>query len=593
VPGASGNTPIQTVALATGNQITNPQFSIVNFTPPFTLTNVTNQTISVAPGWDLVLTGTGNVTLDIEPLNDSATTLNPTNAPYALEINISGTWSAAVLRQRFNQNGMLWANQIVSSSITAFIDGAPQSISATLVDSNNTIIGQILAPTEIDGTFNEYTGFGQIAASTNPNLPPAAYVDYLLALPTAVDIFITSLQLVTQNIETVINYEQDSIERQVDHTFHYYKDSILLRAKQTILTVWNFPLNPWQFSPVGATTIASNSYITDQTILSQQNPGSISASRNTAGQLALTTVAATTQQNFAVIQYIDPFTIMPYWNYLLSSLVSAAITTSNSTKLNIKMKLIYSTTLPTTVDPIASWSGNEPVFTGQWTAINAVNQPVNVLSSGSFNDFAYNGFQLPAVTTSTMTLGVVFYTTSALNSNDIVLLNRISLVPNPFAIAANPQTFDQVLKECQFYYEKSYNNGTLPGNSAGGGIVAQQVTSPMTGSVATGGIAMIPRAFGFNFNTVKRTSAPTVTLYSPNSGTAARVYAVLFNGGSNILAQDANISNWTQTYNSSKNCSFIPNNVSSLGTSGSVTGNQAESYIVFHQTTDARLGLVA
>jgi len=68
-PGTGGGGNITTVSLNTDNQLTNAQFSLINFSSPLTLTGATNQTINVAPGWDLVLPGTGNATLTQVPLN--------------------------------------------------------------------------------------------------------------------------------------------------------------------------------------------------------------------------------------------------------------------------------------------------------------------------------------------------------------------------------------------------------------------------------------------------------------------------------------------------------------------------------------------
>lgn len=221
VPGTSGSTPPGDVTIFTDNQVTNAQFPLVNFVSPFAQTSITNpDPIQIGPGWELRLVGTGNVTLNQVALNDSATTINPTNAPYALRITLNGSWTSAKLVQRFQQNGMLWANKSVSSSITAKIEGAPQSISAVLVDSEGTTLGEVLSSTDVNATFNEYTGHALLPASTNTDIPPAAYIEYQLNLPVAVDIFVTSFQLIASDVEIEFNYEQDTIQRQIDHTYH-------------------------------------------------------------------------------------------------------------------------------------------------------------------------------------------------------------------------------------------------------------------------------------------------------------------------------------------------------------------------------------
>lgn len=219
VPGKGGNTPVDTVAFASSNQITNPQFALFDLQSPTVITGTDPDPIVIAPGWELLLAGTGTITINQVSLNNS--NVNPSNAPYALRLTMNGwTNDSVTLRQRFTQNGMLWANKIVSTTLTGFITGAPQSVSATLVDSNDSVLGTILPLTPINEAWNEYTGYAELPATTNPDLPPAAYIDYLLHLPSNIDIYLTSFQLVVQDLPLTPSFEQDSIDRQVDHTYN-------------------------------------------------------------------------------------------------------------------------------------------------------------------------------------------------------------------------------------------------------------------------------------------------------------------------------------------------------------------------------------
>lgn len=215
--GGSGS--LDAIAFATSNEITNPQFALFSLQSPTVITGTDPAPISIAPGWELLLAGTGTATINQVALSNL--NKNPSNAPYALRLTLTG-WTAdsVMLRQRFNQNGMLWANKIVSSAVTALLSGAPQSISASLVDSNNSVLGTVLPSTVVNESWNEYTGYAQLTATTNPNTPPAAYIDYLLALPSNIDIYITSLQIVSQDIPVQPSFEQDTIQRQIDHTYN-------------------------------------------------------------------------------------------------------------------------------------------------------------------------------------------------------------------------------------------------------------------------------------------------------------------------------------------------------------------------------------
>jgi len=220
VPGAGGSTPVDTVALASNNQMTNPQFALINYLPSLVLTSITNpDPIDIAPGWVLELAGTGSVTIEQVPLNDLNT--NPSNASFALHLTLSG-WNAGgvFLRQRFDFNGMLWANKTVSSAITTRIEGEAQSISANLIDSNNTPLTQVLASTVVNESWNQFTGHGTLGDTTNPDFPPTAWIDYKLALPSNVEIYVTSFQLIVQELPIEPGFVQDSVDRQIDYTYH-------------------------------------------------------------------------------------------------------------------------------------------------------------------------------------------------------------------------------------------------------------------------------------------------------------------------------------------------------------------------------------
>ncbi len=217
VAGTGGSTPVDTVAFASSNQITNPQFALMSLENPVTISGTDPAPIEIAPGWTLLLTGTGTITITKVALDSS--NINPSNAPYALQLTANG-WDSVILRQRFEQNGMLWADKIVSTTLTSRLQGSPQSIFADLIDSNGSVLGIVLPLTAINEDWNEYTGYADLGETTNPDTPPSAYVDYNLHLPSNIDIYLSSFQLVVQELPIQPSFEQDTINRQIDHTYN-------------------------------------------------------------------------------------------------------------------------------------------------------------------------------------------------------------------------------------------------------------------------------------------------------------------------------------------------------------------------------------
>lgn len=603
VPGAGGSQPIDAVGLFTDNQLTNPQFSLISFNSATTITGVTDpDPIEVAPGWFLELTGTGNVYLERVALNSSQS--NPTNAPYALHLTLSGTWTGTpILRQRLQQNGMLWANKYVSTSLTAKIQGAATSLAVFMQDSMGTPLAQLLSVSALNETYNQYQGYALLPATTNTDTPPAAYIDYQIQLPTSIDLYITSLQVVVSDIPNNFEYEQDTIDRQIDHTFHYYKDSILLMPKSTVLSGWNFGLNPWQFAQTSNTALATFGYVADQTIAVQQSyvasatGNSILVGRAAASQnygLKVTPAAASNQ--FALIQYIDAKTIREYWGYTLSSLVKLIAQKQNpSATLQVKMRLIYRASVPSTLsqtEPIAAWtSGSDPTYAAGWTALTPTNDPVYNLSNGA-NTLTFEGFDLPASSNDNMTLGIVIYTINNLISTgtpDNIVFNDISLVPNDFAIASNVMTFDETLKRCQFYYENSYTLGQVPGQNVG--FSATPYERLQTVNTIGGSHVLAVSPFMIEFQNYKRTSAPTVTLYHPD-GTINSVEANLYYNGASTANGAVNSNRWSQNGRNGKGISYVPSGVSATLLSNPLIAQPGTGYIQFHYTADARLGLI-
>lgn len=576
----SGGGTVVTFELTTDNQITNPQFALIDFSSPYTITSGTTQNVEIAPGWTLVLTGTGSLVATRVPLVGTGTTINPSNAPYALRLTMVG-WDTAVLRQRFQQNGMLWAGKVVSSAITAKIESTSvtATISATMMDSNGTNLGTVLNSTVLTTTFDEYTGSDTFPAPTDPTIPPAAYIDYLLNLNGNMDVYLTSIQLVAGDVPVFQpDFEQDSIQRQIDHTFHNYRDSILFQPKDSILTGWDFGLNPWQFTTTATTNLATFGYVADQTIVEQQAYVSGAVGNNISTARASFTqnygfkvTAVTAANQFAIIQYIDPTTARPYWGKTLSALVKlSALKQNSSANMRVKMRLMYRASLPSTLaqnEPIASWTAlGSPVLTGAWTAVAPKNDPVYNLSNGD-NVLTFEGFVLPASSNADMTVGIMIYTLDPMTQTgtaDNIVFNKVSLVPNDVAIDCNALDFQETLSRCKIYYQKSFLTGTVPVDNAG-----LETGETYMGQYSSGAGTAGPSV---RFDIEMRIN-PNIVLYNPAAiGAASQIY--------NLTAA----ASWSASAIAAQSPQGFITLGNPPGTAGQVAG--------VHWTSDSRLGIV-
>jgi hypothetical protein len=600
------NSEVDTVTgLPTDNQISNPQFAEVSFTNPLTLTNVTNPgPIEIAPDWFLTLTGTGNLVVNQVPLNNAPTTINPTNAPYALEIHTTGGWTSSILSQRFQQNGMLWANKYVSLSFTALIQGAPQQVTGRLYGSNGAPLA-ILLTTLLSNSFGEYTGVALLPPPLNPDVPPNAYIDFQMILPPVADIYLTSFQLIASTVETTYEYEQDTVNRQIDHLFHYYNPQLQFKPISSYLVGWDFPLNPAQIN--GDTYTAQNTgvntsyYAWDQTILFQSVTSAITVSRGTQGGLQLTAALA---GQMAAIQYLDQVQAREILNNRLSVNINCLGTIAAGNVIgSVSLWYTKDANLPNvatgtnqtfiaTLDPI---TGKPATFTGgfNWIEVkrdiqqNATfNLPSATSSTFGFNEWSIdNGVSADANLATFFAIVIGF---APLAAADTIELTSVSLVPGDIPTIPAPKTQDEVRKDCERYYEMSYQNFAAVGTAT----VVNALFAPQDSTIPSGGNFFIsPNSFTVQFDSLKRTINSVMSIYSANTGTISAVGATARGSATSTL--DIAIATWTPT-TGDKYCNFavvaVPLSGHPFGALNATTPGQ--NYIGYHFIADARLGIV-
>jgi hypothetical protein len=603
----------------TDNQLSNPQFSEVTFNP---LTPAPGYTFAVsgtgtvhniAPDWDIITTGTGTVTVQQIASIDIAL---PSNAPFLLDINSTssgGGLTLLQLRQRLYQDPRLFAGGFANGSFVAGSkDGNPHQLIMDYVPSSVTATSYQLINQNITGTFLQYTGTKEIDGVLNPDSPLTGYVDIVITIPVSAHIQITSLQLVAvPSVNATVGFIEQTTQREADHLFHYYQHELIIKPKDTILTGWDFPMNPWQFTDPTSHIITNKcQYITDQTILYSQTASALYAGQaNIAFRQCLSMTAnnaGSASNQFALIQFIDPTICRPYWSYIVSALVRCRLFSAlnPAEQVGIKMRLIFATSLPLVIgntEPIVSLSGSTITFAAGWNVLAPLNDPTYILPNASttfetpngagFPEFSFDGFELPNCTTTTQTLGVVIYTTapiSNIGSSSAIAFDSISLVPNRFAVQTNPKTTDQVLQECEFYYEKSYDSGTLPGTATIVGQQTYQQNYTLSGAV----LSMYPGIFNIDLRTAKRAipGAGNIAIYTPATPATLGVQAITYINGSVLAFGDISLSNYLIGSSSTKYLVYTGIGVTPLIANATASTVNPYSLIAFHYVVDVRLG---
>jgi hypothetical protein len=629
VPGilASGTIPMPGPQ-STENVLTNPQFAQVYFNPavgmtiPYTAS--ANQLTNIAPGWVLSITasGTGNVTVTRTSVAGSAA--QATNTPYYLTITGQANISSLILYQRLYNNTNIFASDNVPAGgitglnfIAAGIALAPisQTVSMYYAPQGTpvatTTAPYLLSTNNPNGLWEYFTLTSQMAVAENTFTADAGFVDIQVVLTPSATTSISSVQIVgLSSLTQQIPFDQQPVNRQIDYEFHVQQASLAYSPIPSYLVGWDFPLNPAQIN--GSTVAAVNTgpnlgyYVWDQTILFQTTTSSTAAARAATGALQLTCGVAGPCQ-IALIQYLDSVQALKIINDRASVHISGSTTHAGGLSGNVTLWATTNANLPN----VAIGTGNTLITalsaTGIPTAAAGWVQIPNVYQNTSFTlqaasatnsesaDINLNGWDLQgAAPASTATYFAIVVGFSPWINTDTITLNSIGLCAGDIATRPAPKTQDEVLRDCERWYEKSYGLNVLPGTITTFGALSAPGSSSNY-NAGPGGTTTytLESSFTFTFRTQKRlpttAGAPTVSIYSPATGTVARVRE--FAQGSALNQTDVNINVWNTTYISDKFATYI------------VTGNAGNFYaplantalnvwITYHYVADARLGIV-
>lgn len=569
---------------ASENQISNPQF--VETLLPDTNTNiytVTTSTLAIAPDWYIDTTGSGTVTVTLLDLIDIAI---PSTPPFAIRILSSAGITSLKLRQRIAESPRLIGTGYISGSLVAAQFGtAAVNLQMDYVASNGYTVNLVNQSTSAaTGTYTTLINDESTPITTTNDDPGSTgYVDIIINIPVLTDVAITSVQVMSaQSANNTIAFIQESTPRQIDHLFHYYNLPLQHKPIPSYLTGWDFRLNPCQ--ELGASTstnAASSFYIADQTILFQTVPSNFTMIQDYNG-LNFTSIAAS---SFAVIQYLDGKVAIELLNQRMSVFIQG-VTSGGSTRTGT-VNLYWTANGAVPVLPLsvvtAITGGKPSAIAAGWNKVLRPNyNDATFTFTGPRSDHVFSGFDATAdagINTATyLAIVISFETTSP---GQVIALTAASLNRGDIATYPAPQSSAQIIQDCQYYYEKSYNVTDLPGTIS----VSGQLIRPQR---LDAGVGVKAAAFDIEYNTVKRIVTPNVYLYSPRSATINQALAVMYTNGTATAETTVSSANWTINVGSGqKNIAYTAN-----GNINLQAGAGNEAFIAFHYVVDARLGIV-
>lgn len=617
------------------NELSNPQFAEVLFDTEsadytYNFSGVTDEVVPLAPGWDLIVSCPTSGTVTVSQLTPVGSLNLITNPGTLLNITSAGLTKLQV-RQRLFGSPNLWGSGYLSATFVAkTYSGSAVTLDLYYSQSNGTVIDQLLVSASLpaSGNYEEFPDSALIPVSNSSDDFPDAYVDIFFDLPLSVEIDITSVMVAATGNTSIdnIKYDQTTFDRQIDQLFHYYKPQLEFKPIPSLLTGWDFLLNPAQFgASVTMTTTAA--YVWDQTIC-KSVVGNIAVVRNTVtGGFQATTANAS--EAFYQLQYLSGAEAREFLGTTLSMNIHAFRTQAGGA-CTVKAYLYRGSSaatvplLPTSLGTIDA-SGNFTLTAANWTLIPRSNQGqatgtlsiVDTTDYSTLNDIVdlqFTGWEIVDATELSNTDKVAIVVTySCPTTATVVTVNSIGLVPGDIPTRPAPQTYDAVLAECRQYYEKSY----APTVAVGTATIADAIMleqAPIAGIQLAGGAVMTltyyfnQNGFTIQYKQTKR-AVPTVSIYStltansPDKITAYLAWIAVNPGaGTGANTIDASHSVLWSVAGSGRESICYQVVTAGIGTTilagpsqtvGGTSQYYATSSMSFHYTADARLGIVA
>jgi hypothetical protein len=250
--------------------------------------------------------------------------------------------------------------------------------------------------------------------------------------------------------------------------------------------------------------------------------------------------------------------------------------------------------LPLSVVTTLDANGHPSAIAAGWTEIlrdfNVGN--AQFLLGAALTNFGFNGWDATGVGAPT-TAGffAIVIGTAAITNTSTIAFNSISLVPGDIPTIPSPQTLNEVLDDCQVYYEKSYESITVPTTvTARGSLI-----SPQTVGYDGTNLFMNLTTFYIPFKTEKwlRPGVNNLATYSPATGAMNKVYGVTYlNGASNFADDIPLVGNFTLLDESTKAAYFASATTANFVTSSPGGGGMNPfAFLEYQWVVDVRPGV--
>lgn len=567
---------------------------------------------------------TANITISefIFPAGDSSAPYTP-KAAMRYQVTVEGADAVADITQRYADVQTL-QNQEVTVGIWAATNNVSTTAQLSLVTKQvfgaggSPTIETIIGTFTIDDTFAFYPLTFVVEPIAGNVIGTNSYLEigYRFSPEQIQDVLITDYQFqlgtgtgiifpyVTENLQyakvlantlaghcpntgtDIIGTGSISTPTAQDMNLTQYLQESFFETKTNLLIGWNFYTNPNQFGQT-FTDVDNNTYIADQTILLSDGDGVVTKDSFIGEPLVLTVEIAA--KKFGIFQIIETLNCTQIQGFLISLAAGMYSSAAGTFRMAI---LGWSGSIDAQArDCVDAWNvvGTNPTLVAGW---NYLTTPEEFITTTALTYFKQEAVQTDITYSS---YGVFIWLDGAdLSALDTVSFAKVALVEGINATDAENLPFETVLRQCQRYFQRSYDYrdtsyplvtflnclSVLPSQSRS---TVNAEIFPQQGD----NLNLSSSENYINFYT-EMYKAPTVTIYNPENGAAASAWWFIQITGGSLTGGSQFIAVSTTQINTK---GFLLSNVAGAVDATPATTFLYQNALAFHYTANATLGV--
>lgn len=423
-----------------------------------------------------------------------------------------------------NVGGGIDASQttgIVLQSLNNIDATKPSVACLTWADPLNTSVAEWVTYTSVNSTTNELQGVTRGAegysAKTHENTAVVAFPlskahinelnDLLTSGSGAITATIDDDTMATATDTSLATSE--SIKAYVDTQDTLYTNTNIGMARQAIIN-GNFDVDQ-RVGPYTASRNNDDVYTLDRWNLISDGNDILDVSQETITDLPGSNYAikldVETAKRAGIVQFLEAKDAQKFKGKSVS--ISFAVKSANISAIRATVLSWASTADSITSDVVGTWAAT-PTWATNW-ADNAT--PADLTVTSSWTTVKVENIAIDEATVNNLALAIWLPNEETIG--DIVYISQVQMNMGSVALPFQPKSYEEELRACKRYYQKTYEYNTAPGTNLGSHLTAKGVIGSRQLSVQHALVSGDPICTGAMWQfPVRMRVAPTCKIYS-------------------------------------------------------------------------------